>query len=306
MLADTAAALGGRDRMTAVKTLVLEGEGTPEPGAGHDDGGHRADVQRDRLPARHRSGRRAHARRADAHAELRCTSRGRRRRSRSSASTATSPTPWRPTAPPRAPARRRRAIGSSELYHHPLVLVRAALDGQTTLTNLRTRRQRSGSSTSRYRRRRSASRWPSMPPATCPRASARRPTHPNLGDVVIETSFADYADESGLKLPRASRRPDGSLQDRRVAADARRPSTATPATWRRPDAASAAAVAAPRPRRVVAEVVAPGRVAARRPVAPQRARRVRRSPAADRSAAERGADAGRHRQGHASWCRASR
>ena len=99
-----------------------------QPRSGHDARGDHPGVHRDRLQARHRPRRRT-ARGSNRLARRTSpTSRARRRRSRCSASTATSATTSRRTAPRRAcrtpAARDRRA----DLYHHPLTIVRAALD----------------------------------------------------------------------------------------------------------------------------------------------------------------------------------
>ncbi len=87
----------------------------------------------------------------------------------------------------------------AEIYHHPLGIVRAALDQSATLTNPRT----SGEE-----------RVVDVTTATgqtftlAIAASTGLPTrvvsmadHPNLGDVAIETRFTNYQDVDGLKLP---------------------------------------------------------------------------------------------------------
>jgi len=87
----------------------------------------------------------------------------------------------------------------AELHHHPVVLVRAALGQGATLANARTE----GSE------RLVDITLPGGGPfilgideATHLPTRIRSTTaHPNLGDVVIETAFEDYADVSGLQLP---------------------------------------------------------------------------------------------------------
>ena len=89
---------------------------------------------------------------------------------------------------------------TAELYHHPVVLIRAALGGQAKLSNLR----------NEGGERLLDVTLPSGSTFTLVTdASTRVPTrirsasyHPNLGDVTIETTLADYTDISGLRLPR--------------------------------------------------------------------------------------------------------
>ena len=69
----------------------------------------------------------------------------------------------------------------------------------------------------------------------------------NLGDVAIETTFADYQDVSGLKLPARFTTKTDKYHDRRVRTYPSRRSTATPATLRRPAAAASAAAPATPP-----------------------------------------------------------
>jgi glyoxylase-like metal-dependent hydrolase (beta-lactamase superfamily II) len=87
-----------------------------------------------------------------------------------------------------------------DLYHHPVVLMRAALGGQAKLSNLRTEGGE----------RLLDITLPSGQLFTLlTDASTHIPTrvrsasyHPNLGDVIVETTFSDYADAAGLTLPR--------------------------------------------------------------------------------------------------------
>jgi len=94
-----------------------------------------------------------------------------------------------------AAAKDRRA----EVFHHPLTIVRAALDPAAKLSNPRDA---------------NGQRVVDVTPAGGPTltlavdAATKLPTrvvsmtdNTNLGDVAIETSFADYSDVSGLKLP---------------------------------------------------------------------------------------------------------
>ena len=133
---------------------------------------------------------------------------------------------------------------------------------------------------------------------SCRRASCRCPTTLNLGDVAIETSFADYQDVSGLKLPARADDQDRQGHDGRHSGvtkqtvDGDAGDLAAPAGGgvSRADHRTAARQrhrAGSRERHLVP----------RRPVASQRARRVHRSPDADRGAAERRAHAGGDREG---------
>src|SRR6185295_14194451 len=94
-----------------------------------------------------------------------------------------------------AAARDRRA----EIYHHPIAIVRAALDPAATLANARTAGDQ---------------RVVDITTANglvftlaidgaggLPTRVVSMSENPNLGDVAIETSFADYQDVGGLKLP---------------------------------------------------------------------------------------------------------
>ena len=87
----------------------------------------------------------------------------------------------------------------TDLFHHPLTLCIAATVPLTTVSNVRTVGQRppGGHRVSRiaqcdddHRRRR--------PPVV---DLVARHTNANLGDVVMTTTFADYQDVNGLKLP---------------------------------------------------------------------------------------------------------
>jgi glyoxylase-like metal-dependent hydrolase (beta-lactamase superfamily II) len=84
-----------------------------------------------------------------------------------------------------------------EFYHHPLTIARAMLDPSTTIGNLRSETGgraadvRIGETTFTV----------SLDSSGRP-VSVRSPGyHPNMGDVVIETRFADYDDVDGLVLP---------------------------------------------------------------------------------------------------------
>ena len=256
MLADTAAALGGRDRVTAVKTLVLEGEGTlwnlgqdmTMEATGQtfgvtgyrramDLGSGRMRVQQTRTPNfLYFQGQAPQTQIFGVDGEVAYTVAANGTAARAGAQAA-----------------RDRIV---EFHHHPLVLVRAALEGQTPVTNLRTE---------------GAEQFVDITPpggggpfTLAVDAASHVPTrirstsaHPNLGDVAIETRFSEYADESGLKLPRrleiqTDRFKTAELRLARATVNGDAGEVAAP------DAARTAAVPAAAAPSVVAEVVAPG------------------------------------------------
>src|SRR3984893_116132 len=196
---DAAAALGGRDRILAVKTLVIEGEGTngnlgqdmtPEATSqsftvtGYkrviDLAGNRVRIEQTRTPTFTYFQGQAPQRQVlgiDGATGYNIAANGTATRAADEV------------------ARDRRA----ELYHHPITIVRAALDAAAKLANPRTfNNQRTVDVTTANGLAftlaiDSATRLPSLVVSTT--------DNTNLGDVAIETSFADYKDVSGLKLP---------------------------------------------------------------------------------------------------------
>jgi glyoxylase-like metal-dependent hydrolase (beta-lactamase superfamily II) len=256
MLADTVAALGGHDRIESAKTLLLEGEGTlwnlgqdmTMEATGQtfavtgyrraiDLGGSRMRVQQTRTPNfLYFQGQAPQAQVFGVDGDVAYTVAANGTASRAGAQ-----------------ASRDRI---TELYHHPLVLVRAALDPKAAGTNVRTEGGEH------------------MVDVTLPGvsgsftlavdATSRLPTrirsmsaNPNLGDVVIETRFSDYAEEGGLQLPRrlethTDRFKTAELRLSRAAVNGDAGEVAAP------EAVRAAAVPAPAAPNVVPEVVAPG------------------------------------------------
>jgi len=151
-----------------------------------------------------------------------------------------------------AAAKDRRA----EIYHHPLTLVRAALDPASKLANPRDANgQRAVDVTTSG----------GLTFTLAIDGSTKLPTrvvsmtdNVNLGDVAIETSFADYQDVNGLKLPaRLTTKTDkyqtADIRVARQAVDGDAGNLAAPQA-----AASAAAVAGPPPATVTAEEIAKG------------------------------------------------
>jgi glyoxylase-like metal-dependent hydrolase (beta-lactamase superfamily II) len=151
-----------------------------------------------------------------------------------------------------AVAKDRRA----EIYHHPLEIVRAALDPGAKLTSPRT-----------------AGREQVVDITTANKlaftlaidASTKLPTwvvsatdNTNLGDVLIETAFDDYQDLSGLKVPRhfttkTDKYRTAELRVTKQTIDGDTGDLAAPAA-----AASAPAILGPAPATVTAEELAKG------------------------------------------------
>jgi glyoxylase-like metal-dependent hydrolase (beta-lactamase superfamily II) len=86
-----------------------------------------------------------------------------------------------------------------DFYHHPLTIVRAALDPAAKLSNPQT----SGSDRSvDITTANGLVATLTIDGTTAlPKAVSSKSYHANLGDVVITTTFADYQDVNGLKLP---------------------------------------------------------------------------------------------------------
>ena len=85
-----------------------------------------------------------------------------------------------------------------DLYHHPLVLLRAATDANARLGTVR----------SVGNTRQADITTAAGPVVTLtigadglPLSASSKAYHPNLGDVVMTTTFADYQDVNGLRLP---------------------------------------------------------------------------------------------------------
>jgi glyoxylase-like metal-dependent hydrolase (beta-lactamase superfamily II) len=195
---DAAAALGGRDRILAVKTLVIEGDGangnlgqdlTPERAVQTftltnykretDVAGSRTRVEQTRTPTfPYFQGQQPQRQILGVAGEV-----GYNVAPDGSA-----------TRIANAAAKDRRV----EIYHHPLTIVRAALAPGATLANARTANgQRVVDVTTN-----------GMTFTLATDATSNLPTRVvsmadnlNLGDVALETAFADYQDVGGLKLP---------------------------------------------------------------------------------------------------------
>ena len=144
----------------------------------------------------------------------------------------------------------------SEIFHHPITIVRAALDPAAKLANPHTLGNQSAVDVTTAN---------GLTFTLAIDAATKLPTrvvsmtdNPNLGDVAIETSFADYQDVNGLKLPaRLTTKTDQfTTADMRVTKqtlDGEVGNLAAPGA-----AASAPAIAGPPPATVTVEEVAKG------------------------------------------------
>ena len=253
---DAATALGGRDRILAVKTLVLEGDGasgnlgqdmTMEASgqkfqiSGYkrsiDVAGGRVRVEQTRTPnfaffqgpqpqkvVFGLDGDVAYAVAASGAATRAST----------------------------AVAKDRRA----EFYHHPLTIVRAALDPAAKLANPR---DSGGQRVIDVTTNGGVALTLAIDGTTkLPTRVVSMTDNLNLGDVAIETSFSDYQDVSGLKLPahlsvKVDKYPTTEIRVTRQAVDGDAGDLAAPQT-----AASAPAAAAPPAAVVTAEEIAKG------------------------------------------------
>jgi glyoxylase-like metal-dependent hydrolase (beta-lactamase superfamily II) len=256
VVSDAAAALGGADRILAVKTIVVEGEGTQynlgqdvvpkasgqtftvtEYKRAIDVAGGRARTELTRRPNfTFFQGQAAQqqVQGIDGSVGYNVAPNGNANRI------------------PDAAGNDRRA----ELLHHPITALRAALDPMAKLSNPRTEDEQSlvdvttpGGQT-----------FTLAIDATTKLPGRVRTTtdNTNLGDVVINTSFADYQDVGGLRLPTrlTTRTDDFTTAEVRVtkqAVDGDTGDLAAPAA-----AASAPAIAAPPPTTVAVEELAKG------------------------------------------------
>jgi glyoxylase-like metal-dependent hydrolase (beta-lactamase superfamily II) len=256
IVADAADAIGGRDRVLAAKTLVIDGSGlngnlgqdmTPEATAqafmvtdykrSIDLAAGRARVEQVRTPNFDYFQGKAPQKQIqgiDGEIGYNVAANGNATRIANAA------------------ARDRRA----EFFHHPLTIVRAALDPSTTLANPRTLGTESIVEV----------RPPDAGPFTLaidnttklPTRVASMAYNANLGDVAIETTFSDYQDVAGLKLPsQLTTETDGvmttTLKIAKQAVDAEAGELTAPAA-----AASAAPIAGPAAPNVVVQDIAKG------------------------------------------------
>ena len=253
---DAAAALGGRDRILAVKTLVIEGEGsngnlgqdmTPEATgqkfalSGYkraiDVAGSRARIEQTRTPNfAYFQGPQPQKQVLGVDGDV----------AYNIAPNGTA------TRAPNAAARDRRA----DIFHHPVAIVRAALDPAAKLANPRTAGSERVVDVTTAKGLTftlaidSGTKLPSRVTSMSENA--------NMGDVAIETSFADYQDVSGLKLParlttKTDRYTTTEIHATRQTVDGDTGDLAAPAA-----AASAPPITGPPPANVTVQQVAPG------------------------------------------------
>ncbi len=141
------------------------------------------------------------------------------------------------------------------LLHHPITIIRAALDPAAKVANLRRQgnQQRVDITTAKG----DAVSLIVDGRTHLPAAVISMADHPNLGDVSVETTFSAYQEVSGLKLPmrlttRVDRYPQFDLQVSAYTLDADAPELDAPASLK------AAPAPAPAPIVVTAEPVAKG------------------------------------------------
>jgi len=253
---DAAAALGGRDRIMAVKTLVIEGTGTngnlgqdmtmdatgqqfqlSDYKRSIDAAGARAKTEQTRTPNfAYFQGQQPQKQVLGIDGDV-------------AYNVGANGTPTRANA---AVAKDRRA----EIYHHPLTIVRAALDPAAKLANPRDANgQRAVDVTT------SGGQTFTLAidgTTKLPTRVVSMTDNLNLGDVAIETSFSDYQDVSGLKLPshlatKTDKYPTVDIRAAKQAVDGDGGDLAAP-----PAAASAPVPPAQAPATVTAEEIAKG------------------------------------------------
>jgi glyoxylase-like metal-dependent hydrolase (beta-lactamase superfamily II) len=253
---NAAEALGGRDRILAAKTLVLEGQGvngnlgqdmTPDATGqtftvsayrrAVDLSGGRVRVEQTRTPNFvyfQGPAPQKQVQGLDGDVAYNATANG------------------AATRAPDAVARDRRA----EFYHHPLTILRAALDPTATLANPRTIE---GQSVVEIKTAGGLTFTLATDSTTnLPTRVVSMTYNANLGDVAVETSFGDYQEAGDFRLPatlttKTDRFTTDDLRLARQTVDADAGDLAAPAA-----AASAARIVGPAPATVAVEEVAKG------------------------------------------------
>jgi len=242
---DAASALGGRDKILAVKTLILEGGGTngnlgqdvtPEATSQMftltdykrvvDVAAGRVRVEQTRTPNfTFFQGQQAQKQvfGIDGDVAYNIAANGTAARA------------------PDAAANDRRM----EIYHHPLTLLRAALDPNAKLSNPRTESSQSVVDITTANNLKFTLAIDST--TKLPARVVSMTDNTNLGDVAVETTFADYQDVSGLRLPtrlttKVDKYPFAEIRVSKQTVDGEAGDLAAPAA-----AASAAPIAGPPP-----------------------------------------------------------
>jgi len=253
---DAAAALGGASRITAVKTIVIEGEGT-NGNLGQDmtmeSSGQQFALSGYRRAVDIAGGRSRTEQTRTPNFPYFQGQQPQKQVFGVDGSVAYNVAPdGRATRAPDAVARDRRA----EIYHHPITIVRAALDPAAQLTNPRT----AGSERVVDVATANGLKFTLATDATThlPTRVVSMTDNTNLGDVAIETAFSDYEDVGGLKLPKrlATKTDKYATAEIRVSkqsVDTDAGDLAAPAA-----ATSAAAITGPAPANVTSEELAKG------------------------------------------------
>ena len=253
---DAASALGGRDKILAVKTLILEGGGTngnlgqdvtPEATSQMftltdykrvvDVAAGRVRVEQTRTPNfTFFQGQQAQKQvfGIDGDVAYNIAADGTAARA------------------PNAAANDRRM----EIYHHPLTLVRAALDPNAKLSNPRTENSQNLVDITTANNLKFTLAIDSS--TKLPTRVVSMADNTNLGDVAVETTFADYQDAAGLRLPtllttKTDKYPTAEIRVAKQSIDGEAGDLAAPAA-----AASAAPIPGPPPPNVTVQEVAKG------------------------------------------------
>jgi glyoxylase-like metal-dependent hydrolase (beta-lactamase superfamily II) len=196
---DAARALGGRDRVMAVRTIVIEGDGT-NGNLGQDmtpeATGQRFKVTEYRRAIDLTVGQsKTEQTRTPNFAYFQGTQPQKQVFGIAGDIAYNIGATGTPTRASNAVAKDRRA----ELFHHPITIVRAALDPAAKLTNPRTAGKERVVEVAAANGL--AFTLAIDDTTSLPTRVVSMTDNLNLGDVAIETSFADYQDVNGLKLP---------------------------------------------------------------------------------------------------------
>jgi hypothetical protein len=196
---DAAAALGGKDRLLAARTLTIEGGG-PAPNVGQntmpDDELPVWQVSEYRRTTDLANGRMRMQQRRDAKFLFAGASSQQQDQRLDGDIAFNVGADGMPSRAGDAAARDRRI----EALHHPVAIVRAALDPAATLANPR---QQGAEQLVDVTTAKGDLLTLAIDTATkLPSRVTSMAAHPNMGDVPIVTAFSDYEDVNGLKLPK--------------------------------------------------------------------------------------------------------
>ena len=220
VVVDAAAALGGRERILAVRSIAMEGQGmngaaggsvtpdTPPNQWAITDYSRTIDLANGRT-------RLSQTRTAQFPFALATVARQDQRLDGDVAFNVIAGAEGQPSRTVRAAA----AVATerrTDVLSHPLALLRAALDPAAKVSNLRTE---DGQSHVDITTAQGDVLTLAIDPTTkLPTHIARRSSDPNWGDIVIETTLSDYQDVSGLKVPTrlVTRQDQWTLADIRI------------------------------------------------------------------------------------------